>query len=215
MSQTTIPFALALLYYDNYKRSMLSSEAGLLKIAAKYGNKPSSLLPDLLAKYRYPLPETVSYQYLAKLFVIYNIPPSYRLLCGSSSVGISEYQEKYDVSSDKFDADASLTDKIIFSQFINASAMDNMSRVTNILDSLTSYRSVEDAAAVITTRKRPANKDKESRPKELPLLKQIANYALKNKDSPKDPGPLLMLQKCMESGSRVQVLIRRRKRFCS
>lgn len=121
------PFAITLLFYENYKRCRLNSD-DLDKIAKKYSTKHDKLLIDLQKKYSaFEISHSIKLSILARLKATYKIPPSYLSLLPNVAESIS-YNECYDITNKFFDPDKVLKDHIIFAPENNFPPLDNISK---------------------------------------------------------------------------------------
>lgn len=213
MSDSTInPFALALLYYDQYKSSMLLNSIFFDKVAQKYAMKPSKLLVDLEAKYGYPVGRSITLEYLSKLMVSYNVSEKYRSLCYDKDItsDLPVYCEIYDVVSDKFDAAAVLQDHRLISTENDLVSYDNISRLKHLIPGNESKTSITVAAPAKPKQSSSSSTDKD-KDKDPSCLYRIMLDTVYGDGAREGEGPTGMLLRCVHDKARIQVLIRRRK----
>lgn len=126
-------FALALLYYFDYRRSKLQPDL-LVKIARKYRNSPNKLLVDLQAKYEHPMLTTATLQQIIRIFSVVDIPAEYlALLPADWNCASSKYFPQCDPTRDTFDASFSLREKCLHIGVETSKLYDNMSKVKHLV----------------------------------------------------------------------------------
>ena len=148
------PFAIALVFYFNYRRNKLTTEF-ILKLIKKYhggtsaniaSEMPSSsrLLSDLKKKYdMYAVPETVSYHEIIRVLSYVEIPLKYYPIFSISSsdcTTIQVYDSAYDILSQQFQPDKVLQNKCLYSKYhtndLQIRQYDNLSKLKHLIPGL-------------------------------------------------------------------------------
>lgn len=158
-SSSNNPFAVTLCYYYQYRRAKLTAN-DLVKIANKYQRAPAKLLPDLQAKYGFPMPDSVHLSTIRRILGTHDIPQKYCSLIDfavddvldtvvggrsssysavaaieaaadrASTTIIRKYNDKLDVYSINFDASFALEKREIIVDCSAAPVYDNMIKVS-------------------------------------------------------------------------------------
>ena len=199
------PFAIVLSYYERYKRSMLNSES-LMKIANKYSKNSTKLLSDLSNKYKFPMENKISYEYLTKILSLYDIPSKYQQLLNLAEL-TQVYESKYDIFSADFDVELSLNHHRIISHQLDSTVGSNLVLIRNLVPGLnlrTSTKKIDDK-----DNQKPM--DNEIKEKVYHPFDNIVDIALNHKLCAKGSGPIQMLHNCLEKKIRIQISIRRHK----
>lgn len=207
-SESQNPFAIALAYYDRYKRSTLQNPDFLLKIAAKYSKKPEKLIPDLLEKYCFPSSlHSISFSYLFKIISTYKVPTIYVSLLGLEEGSLPDYDSAFDIFGNHFDPEKVLQYRLILASKYHNHSYDNINRFKPVIQG--------DLGPLGTATVPPTlikhREAKEPREKELSPLDTIMNEALQDAKSGGVHGPTLLLKACVDERSRIHVVIRRRR----
>lgn len=131
------PFALALIYYFDYRRNKLQPEL-LLKIAKKYKSCPEKLLVDLQNKYNHPISNiTPTIQHILRIFSVTAIPNEYLLLLPSEwKCNSEQYIAQCDPLRDTFDASIVLSQKCLHIGSNSTKLFDNLSKIKHLISSL-------------------------------------------------------------------------------
>ena len=165
------PFAIALVFYFNYRRIKLTAEF-ILKLIKKYNGGTSTnsecevvssrLLSDLKKKYdMYDIPAMVSYHEIIRVLSYVEVPPKYYPIFSISKSNFSTlpvYDSAYDILNQEFQPDKVLQNKCLYSKYqINDSEIkqyDNLSKLKHLIPGFTplnSSTSLSSSSAIVNT----------------------------------------------------------------